>query len=92
MIFFQINLHYWFPYYDYHFERHLKSPNSKCFLAETAKALDNLFSNPWVMDLGATGHMPHNAINYEAYKPFRENQKVTVPDGSPITIHDHGSI
>lgn len=49
-------------------------------------------SNSWTVDSGATDHMTHSSTKLESYNPCPVNKKITVVDGSPITIAGQGTV
>lgn len=63
-----------------------------CLLTEPSKVSNSLQSNPWVIDSGATNHMTNNLVKVETYQSSSGNPKITMADGSPISISGHDSI
>ncbi|XP_071905634.1 uncharacterized protein [Coffea arabica] len=60
----------------------LEKSSSTCSLAQ---------SGSWVIDSGATDHMTHSPIRFRTYNPCPGNRKITVADGSPITVAGQGT-
>lgn len=66
--------------------------NGKCLIRASTNDLDPVHSNSWIVDSRATDHMTHSSIKFDTYKPSPGNQKITVPNGTPITVAGQGNI
>ena len=53
---------------------------------------DKVIQELWVIDSGATDHMTHSSLHFCTYSPCPSNRKITVADGSLITVAGLGNI
>ncbi|KAG6775743.1 hypothetical protein POTOM_019236 [Populus tomentosa] len=78
----------------------MEKPSGSCSLAKNGKILishafsasNKDHSSIWVIDSGATDHMTHSAGSFKSYQPCPSSQKITVADGSLITVAGQGTI
>ena len=78
----------------------LEKSSSTCSLAQSGKYLNSYALSAssmsslgsWVIDSGATDHMTHSPIRFRTYNPCPGNRKITVADGSPITVAGQGTV
>ncbi|KAK8574583.1 hypothetical protein V6N12_062273 [Hibiscus sabdariffa] len=58
----------------------------------SSNAFDLPTWNSWVIDSGATDHVTNSCLGFVDYKPCSSNQKITVADGTKITVAGIGNI
>ena len=68
-----------------------------CALAQQGNPISfvcssNTFSNPWVIESGATGHMTSYSLLFTSHSPSAGNRKIKIVDGSFSAIAGSGSI
>ncbi|KAL0410895.1 UNVERIFIED_CONTAM: Retrovirus-related Pol polyprotein from transposon RE1 [Sesamum latifolium] len=78
----------------------LSEPSSTCSLAQSGKCLisysfsasDSPLSSSWIIDSKAIDHMTHTPTRFVTYNPCPGNRKVSVADGSLVTVAGQGTI
>jgi hypothetical protein len=78
----------------------MEKPSGSCSLAQNGKIpISHVFSvsnknhsSIWVIDSGAIDHMTYSAGAFTSYQPCPSSKKITVADGSLITVAGQGTI
>ena len=64
----------------------------KCLVSYSFNASKVSHYGAWVVESGAIDHMTHSPTRFNSYKPCPNTKKITIVDGSSITIPIQGII